>query len=667
MFKLLRYFSIASFIAMVIVTAFLAMFYHHVAFKDLIKLGEDKNIALTRAFSNSVWPQFSPFLTSVSGLSGDELRAHPETTKLHQAVLAMTNDLSVVKVKIYNLDGLTVFSTDPSQIGDDNITNPGFLSAESGKIASAVTHRGEIYAFEGTIEDRDILSSYLPIRQGDQGSPIEGVFELYSDITSLVEAIQRTQRNVVGGVILILGSLYVVLFFIVRHADRLIKSQDASRKRAEERLSYLAHHDALTNLPNRMLFIDRLGQALSRAPWHKRLAAVLFLDLDHFKRINDTLGHTMGDLLLKEVAKRLAQCSRQGDTVARMGGDEFTIILADIAHAQDVPKVAQKIIDIFSKRFVVGDHEIFITTSVGISLYPDDGEDPEALLKNADAAMYRAKEIGRNTYQYFSIDMNTKASERLALETDLRHALEREEFLVHYQPQVDLNTGQIIGMEALVRWQHPDLGLVPPAKFIPLAEDTGLIAPIGEWVLRTACAQNKAWQTAGLPPIRVGVNLSARQFQCQNLVEMIVRILKETGLDPTYLELELTESVLMQNTEAIIATLCELDAMGINISIDDFGTGYSSLSYLKRFPINRLKIDQSFVRDITTDPDDAAIVTAIITLAHSLKLKVIAEAVETEEQLAFLRSLNCDEMQGYLFSRPLPMDEATKFWREKAF
>ncbi len=432
------------------------------------------------------------------------------------------------------------------------------------------------------------------------------------------------------------------------------------KKHAEERLTFLAHHDSLTDLPNRILFMDRLSQALARVKWHQRLVAVLFLDLDHFKRINDSLGHDMGDLLLKAVAERLSSCVRAGDTVARMGGDEFTIVLADVAQTEDVPKVAQKIVDAISKPFSLMGQEFFITISMGISIFPNDGQDAQTLVKNAYAAMYRAKEQGRNHYQHYSPAMNVRTLERLALESNLRHALERKELLLHYQPRVDLETGRITGVEALLRWQYPDLGLVSPSQFIPLAEETGLIIPIGEWVLRTACAQNKLWQSMGLSPVRVSVNLSARQFEQRNLVETIGRVIKETGLDPNYLELELTEGLIMKNAEITIATLRSLHEMGIQISIDDFGTGYSSLSYLKRFPIHALKIDQSFVRDIITDPDGTVIVTAIILLAHSLKLKVIAEGVETKDQLDFVRSLKCHEIQGYLFSKPLPAEEMTR-------
>jgi len=438
----------------------------------------------------------------------------------------------------------------------------------------------------------------------------------------------------------------------------------SERKRSEARLQQAVNYDALTGLPNRTLFLDRLAQAVARTFWRKRLVAVLLLNLNRFKLINDTLGHNVGDQLLKAVSERFVTCVRDGDTVARLGGDEFAVILEDIAVAQDVLIIIQKVLEAFKRPFLSEDRELFADPCVGISLYPNDGEDVETLLKNADAAMSRAKELGKG-YQFFSPEMNAKATKRLVLESSLRRALERQEMLLHYQPRVDLLTGQITGMEALVRWQHPDLGLVPPAEFIPLAEETEVIIPLGEWVLRTGCLQSKVWKGGGFRLIPVAVNLSPRQLRHQDLVEVVERVLKETNLDPSHLELELTESVLLENNETTIGTLRQLQKMGIQIAIDDFGTGYSSLSYLKRFPINCLKIDRSFVADIPADPDNAAIVKAIITLARSLNLKVIAEGVETTKQLEFLRSMGCQEMQGYLFSKPIPADQATRLLAEE--
>jgi len=438
----------------------------------------------------------------------------------------------------------------------------------------------------------------------------------------------------------------------------------SERKRSEARLQQAVNFDALTGLPNRTLFLDRLAQAVARTFWRKRLVAVLLLNLNRFKLINDTLGHNVGDQLLKAVSERFVSCVRDGDTIARLGGDEFAVILEDIAVAQDVIVIIQKILEAFKKPFLSEGRELFADPSVGISLYPNDGEDVENLVKNADTAMSRAKELSKS-YQFFSPEMNAKATKRLVLESSLRRALERQEMLLHYQPRIDLSTGQITGMEALVRWQHPDLGLVPPAEFIPLAEETDVIIPLGEWVLRTACLQSKIWKRDGFRRIPVAVNLSPRQLRHQDLVEVVERVLKETNLDPNHLELELTESVLLENIETTIGTLRQLQKMGIQIAIDDFGTGYSSLSYLKRFPITCLKIDRSFVADIPADPDNAAIVKAIITLAHSLNLKVIAEGVETMKQLEFLRSMGCHEMQGYLFSKPVPADQATPLLAEE--
>jgi diguanylate cyclase (GGDEF)-like protein/PAS domain S-box-containing protein len=437
----------------------------------------------------------------------------------------------------------------------------------------------------------------------------------------------------------------------------------SERKAYEARIEYLADHDALTNLANRNLLGDRIAQAMAQARRHGSRLALLFLDLDRFKGVNDSFGHELGDALLLEVSNRLKIVVRDGDTVARQGGDEFIILLTAIHRPQDVAAVAYKIFDAFSTPFMVRGRELFATTSIGATIFPEDGEDMQSLLRNADTAMYRAKEEHGNAFQFYSKEMSIRALERAELESSLRRALDRKEFELFYQPKVDGRSGRIVGAEALIRWHHPEMGLVSPTRFIPMAEEIGLIVPIGDWVLHTACSQIKAWQVDGLPEICVSVNLSARQFRQERLVESVAETLQGFGLNARCLELELTESMVMNSAEIFITKLQELQDLGVQLSIDDFGTGYSSLSYLKRFPLHHLKIDQSFVRDIATDEDDAAITSTVISLGHSLDLKVIAEGVETEEQVAFLREHHCDEMQGYYFSKPLPAQEFASLLR----
>ena len=436
------------------------------------------------------------------------------------------------------------------------------------------------------------------------------------------------------------------------------------RKRYEAQLEHQANHDELTGLPNRNLLMDRLNQALLYAERHQRQVAVLFIDLDHFKFINDSLGHNVGDQLLKNVAKRLNACCRSNDTVACQGGDDFIIVLSDLVEGEDAAIVAKKI-HIAVNQPVEIDAQIFeVSCSIGISIHPKDGKDALTMLKNAELAMFRAKEQGRSTFQFFTEELNARVVARMTMERSLRRALENEELALHYQPQVDLVTGRINGVEALLRWFSPDLGMVSPAQFIPLAEETGLIIPIGEWVLKTAAMQNKQWQDAGLLPLTMGVNLSPRQFWYPGLIKTVSEILHDSGIDPRYLDLEITEGLVMRDVESALSMLHELKEMGVQLSMDDFGTGYSSLSHLKRFPFDKLKMDISFVRELTSDPGSAAIAKTIIAMAHNLNLRVIAEGVETEGQLSFLRAQGCDDMQGYYFSRPVPAAEVEQLLRE---
>jgi diguanylate cyclase (GGDEF)-like protein/PAS domain S-box-containing protein len=434
----------------------------------------------------------------------------------------------------------------------------------------------------------------------------------------------------------------------------VIVFRDVSAARAMAlQIVHSAQHDFLTGLPNRMLLNDRLSQAITLATRHFKKVAILFLDLDGFKHINDSLGHPVGDKLLQSIAKRLVECVRGSDTVSRQGGDEFVVLLSEVERSEDTAITARRMLQAVAESHSIDQHDLYVTTSIGVSVYPDDGLDAETLIKNADTAMYQAKENGRQSYQFFKPEMNVRAVERQAIEESLRRALERQEFAIHYQPKVNLKTGAITGAEALLRWTHPVRGPIPPAQFIPVAEDCGLILPIGRWVLREACQQARTWVDAGLPLATMAVNISAMEFRNDAFLQGVFSVLGDTGLAPELLELELTESVLMKHAETTQSILRTLRARGVQLAVDDFGTGYSSLSYLRKFPIDALKIDQSFVRQISTAPDETTIVTAVISMGRSLKLRVVAEGVETRQELAFLQAHQCDEAQGYYFGRPM--------------
>lgn len=449
--------------------------------------------------------------------------------------------------------------------------------------------------------------------------------------------------------------------------EYVIVSRDITeRKNAERQIEFLAYHDTLTELPNRLLAQDRLRQAMAHADRTHTKVALLFFDLDRFKTVNDSLGHNIGDGLLKGIAKRLRECVRDSDTISRQGGDEFLLILRDLHGAEAAGPVLTKINERLQAPFLLGEHELRISASIGVALYPDDGSDFDTLLKKADIAMYRAKDAGRNTYSFFDPEMNAEAVEHLDMHLILHRALERQQFSLHYQPQLDLKTGHVVGTEALIRWHHPEQGLISPDRFIPIAEGNGLIVPIGEWVIREACRQAAAWQKEGMAPFVMAVNLSGVQFARGNVEQTVLEALKDSGLAAEYLELELTESIFIRNTESVLGTVKRLKSIGVKLSIDDFGTGYSSLAYLKRFEVDKLKIDRTFIRDLTSDPDDAAIVRTIIQMARNLGLRTIAEGVETEEVIQHLRGYRCDEAQGYYYARPMPPKDFATFMAERA-
>lgn len=656
MFRFTRTYSIASFLGIALVTIALGMFYRTVAVQALIEHESQANAALTRSLSNSLWPKYADFIARARAIPVPELAQQPEIASLHDDVLQKIHGLHVVKLKIYGLSGLTVYSTEPKQIGENKAGNIGFQKAKAGQTESDLVFRDHFSATEQVIENRNLLSSYIPVRRTPNG-PIEGVFEIYSDVTPLVADIERTQYTVLSGVIFLLFLLYLFLLMIVRRADRIIRSHENAERRAQaEQMHYMAYHDPLTGLPNRSLFKDRFQHAVTIANRTQKSLGVMFIDVDRFKAINDSMGHESGDAVLIEAAKRIRTCLRASDTACRIGGDEFTVILERLPSNEHAAQVANRLIQIFSEPMQVGSREIVVTASIGIAVYPGATQDIQRLLRDADAAMHAAKESGRNSYAFYTQEMETRAQESLEYELGLRQALQNREFLVYYQPRVNTATGTVTGAEALLRWQHPRRGLVMPDNFIPLLEDTGLVIPVGEWILQQACLQGRRWQDAGHESFGVSVNLSMKQFRAGTLISSVRNALEESGLPPRSLELEITETVLVDDAEQALDLMRELKQIGVTLSIDDFGTGYSSLNYLRRFPIDLLKIDGSFIRDVTRNRGDAAITTTIAVMAKSLRLGILAEGVETREQARFLKTIGCHDMQGFLFGGPVPAE-----------
>jgi diguanylate cyclase (GGDEF)-like protein len=698
MFRLLRYFSLIGLIVVLLAAVALGALYRQAAMSELVAMGEENNAALATAMANALGPKLERYLEATRAMPSDRLARHPGLPALHQSILEHMRNVPVVKVKVYDSGGRTVYASEARQIGENKRGNAGFQAAAAGRTASELTHRDRFSAFEQEIEDRDVLSTYIPLRDATSGR-VHAVFEIYADVTPFVKRIAGVQRLAAVAVMMVLLMVYAALFTVVWRAERILQRQYAEREAAETalsvareglerrvlertaaletanaaletevedrrlaeaRASHLAHHDQLTGLPNRARFMEGLQESIARAGRTGASVAVLFLDLDRFKNINDSLGHATGDELLKIVGVICARDLRETDTVARLGGDEFILCLGEVASAEDAGAVARRLLADLARGFDIGGHRLHANASIGISLYPSDGADAETLIRNADTAMYHAKDDGRGTFHFFRPQMTERVKRRLALEIGLRHALERNEFELHFQPVVQLATGRLLGAEALVRWRHPERGLVSPAEFIPVAEDIGLIVPLGQWVLREACVRAAEWtRLSGRAPF-VAVNLSARQFQEGSLVGIVADALADAGLPAEQLELEITESIIMQHTETSVRMLRELEQLGTRLAIDDFGTGYSSLGYLKRFPLSTIKIDRTFIRDVCRDSDDRAIVTAIMAMAKSLDLTVTAEGVERPDQATLLRELGCEQVQGYLYGRPVEAAEFVK-------
>lgn len=695
MFNLSRYFSTVSFILIVLAAGVLGPLYRQLAIQQMTGLAEERNVAMAQVFRNSLNTPLEGLMLASIGKDADFLRASPELHSLASSVTALMKDTAVVKVKVYNRLGIVIFSTDPTLLGKNRLDSPNFRTAMHGEVVSELIRRGVTHGDEAAQTPVDTLASYIPVR--NEGRTVEGVLELYQDVTPFMDLLSRTLWWVTGGVFCIFAGLYLMQYMVVRRAQQILEDQEGrikaardtleiqvdartdelrranrqleaeitERRQAENKLNYLAYHDPLTGLANRRCFIERLEQSLREADANEQLLAVLFIDLDQFKQVNDSLGHTIGDELLISVAARLSENVKLIDMLARLGGDEFICLMEGLHGQRDVAILAEEIIATFDHPFVLGGHELFLSTSVGISIFPGDGNSVVDLMRNADTAMYRAKAVGRGQFHFYTPEMTRDAQERIQMENLLRRALDNGELSVKLQPQVDTRTGALVGAEALVRWDSPELGSVQPSRFIPLAEDSGAIVSLGNWVLRETCRQVMQWRDSGFDLPMVSVNLSVKQLERPGFIDTLEQILQETRMEPSRLKLEITESVVMAVADSF-ELLERLHALGITLALDDFGTGYSSLSYLKMLPVQQLKIDQSFVIGIGSNPDDEAIIRTVMALARSLHFEVVAEGVETEEQAAFLAAQGCDQLQGFLHGKAVAPAEFRARWSHPA-
>lgn len=666
MFRLLRYFSIASLISMVLAAIVLGTLHQSFEKNHLLRFGESRNVALVQAFSTGNWPQFRSFAKEAKLLDADTLRRKPDIAWLNKSVREAVRNTPTVRVKIFQLDGRILFSTDSAQIGTNTGKSAGFLSARLGLPSSELARYDKFSTFDGEFVNRDVLASYIPLRSGAD-APLEGVMVIYTDVTELQASDEGEEHLVTLSVVAVLAVLYGFLFFIVRHAGSVLRKQYEQQRRIEQSLRHVTTHDSLTNLPNRLLLLDRIKQSLSSAERHNNLLAVASIDLDNFQNINNSMGHETGDQVLQTVAQRLSQCLREGDTIARIGSDEFVVSLPDIHSSVNLFQIAKKILAAIAVPIESNGRELHLTASIGIALYPEHGRDAETLMRKADLAMHSAKRLGRNRHQMFVEHMNELVQQQVQLEDEMWRALKNNEFVLYYQPVIDLRSGAIVGAEALLRWPNVHGDWLAPSEFIPLSEKCGLIVPLSEWVISEACAQLQTWRDKGLGlgNFTMAINLSSRHFATAGLATMIAGVIEQAEINPGLLYLEITEGMLMGKNESILANIEGLKRIGIKFSLDNFGTGYSSLGYLRHFPIDLLKIDRTFVHGLPDNADNAAIVTTIIALANSLNLAVTAKGVETDEQAAFLRQLGCAQAQGFLFSRPLPPGEFLSLVLEK--
>lgn len=664
---LTRSYSLRSLIGIAIIAVIMVGFHRYVAVENLKAQETSFNVSLAASLSVTLLPYYAEFVREARLMPAEALAHTPQFQAMRREIADRMRGLRVVKVKIYDSEGLTVFSTDLTQIGSDESTNPAFARVMRGETVSELSLRGNINAFnDEVIEDVDVLSTYIPIRR-DGSEAVEGGFEIFSDVTALVRGIERTSYTILAGVTVLLLLLYAFLLAIVQRADRLIDRHERERLRHQQsRMEYLARYDALTELPNRSHFMALLSDAVNQARRDGARIGMICLAIDRFKLVNDSLGHEYGDRALIEYARRLRTCVGDEPVIARIGGDQFAIMDRALGIPRTARGYAERIVALSSEPMQLNGREIVLTASLGLAVAEAGAEDAELLMENAISAMRTAKQAGRNGFVFFTPMPGARPRERLILEMDLRKALAGQQFELHYQPRVDTRTGTVSSLEALLRWRHPQRGLLMPTEFVPLLEDMDLMDSIGAWVLEEACRQTHVWRTNGHRGLRVSVNVSLRQFRAESLLDSVRHALETSGLDNDALELEMTESVLADDLGKAQAIASALRTLGVHIAIDDFGTGYSSLSYLIHFPVSYLKIDRLFISDLPDNTRHAALVTAIAAMASSLNLHTVAEGVENQAQYDFLRKLGYSEIQGFWLGPPRAADEIPQAMQELA-
>jgi diguanylate cyclase (GGDEF)-like protein len=665
-FRLLRYFGITSLLGVLVVLAPLVYFYRAASIETLERHVTDNNVNITKILTNTVWINYVEYFEEVAKTRNTGHLDDEKFREIRDELIRQTQGLPVVKVKIYDKTGIVVFSMDPAEVGEDKSNDDGFIQALRGdKAVSEIVLENQFDEFENKLMDRNLISSYVPMHV--RGSvEVSGAFEVYSDVTDYVNELKSTTWKIVAVVAGSMSFLYLFMFGVVRKADRALKLQESEIEQAHEAvITHQALHDHLTGLANRLNLLKTLDALLYSTGMESEKCAVLCLGIDGLKSINDSFGHQSGDASIIEVSRRLEAVFGEESIIARLGGDEFAVVISDLKSDVEFEQIVEKIDRmqkaISSEPFHFNGHEISLSTSVGVSIFPDDGKTVEDVLQAAERAQAHTKKEGRGGYQFHAQGMNARAMDMLLMERELRKALVDDQFALFYQPKVDIHSGKIVGAEALIRWNHPTRGLIGPGAFIEVVEERGLVIPLGEWVLREACRQNAAWQKAGMAHMPIAINLSAAHFNKASLISDVKNALREHSLDPECLELELTESSFMKDTKSSVSVMNDIRALGVFLALDDFGTGYSSLSQLKGLPLHNLKLDQSFVRGLPEDRDDLAICTAVIAMGNALEMKVIAEGVETLDQLVLLRSLGADVAQGYHIAKPLPADKFLEF------